>query len=51
VPSTAVHDVAGPTGTVLRDGARVEVGIGLRGDRYTEITSGLGEGDQVVRSW
>jgi HlyD family secretion protein len=51
VPSTAVHDVAGTTGTVLRDGARVEVGVGLRGDRYTEITSGLTEGAAVVRSW
>jgi multidrug efflux pump subunit AcrA (membrane-fusion protein) len=51
VPSTAVHDVAGTTGTVLKGGARVKVGIGLRGDQYTEITSGLSEGDQVVRSW
>jgi HlyD family secretion protein len=51
VPSTAVHNVAGTTGTVLRNGAQVQVGIGLRGDQYTEITSGLSEGDQVVRSW
>jgi HlyD family secretion protein len=51
VPSTAVHDVAGTIGTVLRDGAQVEVGVGLRGDRYTEITSGLTEGAAVVRSW
>ncbi|GIE94966.1 efflux RND transporter periplasmic adaptor subunit [Paractinoplanes rishiriensis] len=51
VPSTAVHDVRGDTGTVLRDGARVTVGVGLRGDRYTEITAGLRDGDLVVRSW
>jgi HlyD family secretion protein len=51
VPSTAVHDVHGTTGTVLKGGAQVEVGVGLRGDQYTEITSGLTDGDQVVRSW
>jgi RND family efflux transporter MFP subunit len=55
VPSTAVHDVSGGSGTVLvRDGNRsVErvVAVGLRGDRYTEITDGLQQGDQVVRSW
>jgi multidrug efflux pump subunit AcrA (membrane-fusion protein) len=55
VPSTAVHDVAGDTGTVLRPGggagARVKVGVGLHGDAYTEIISGLAAGDAVVRSW
>ncbi|GAA0578552.1 hypothetical protein GCM10010172_74230 [Paractinoplanes ferrugineus] len=51
VPSTAVHDVRGDKGTVLRNGARAEVGIGLRGDQYTEVTSGLTEGEQVTRSW
>ena len=51
VPSTAVHDVAGTTGTVSKGGAAVQVGVGLRGDQYTEITSGLAEGDVVVRSW
>ena len=51
VPSTAVHDVHGDTATVLQDGAQVTVGVGLRGDQYTEITSGLAEGDQVARSW
>jgi RND family efflux transporter MFP subunit len=55
VPSTAVHDVSGGSGTVLvRDGKRsVErvVAVGLRGDQYTEITDGLEQGDQVVRSW
>jgi HlyD family secretion protein len=55
VPSTAVHNVAGDTGTVLRPGggadAEVKVGVGLHGDAYTEITSGLAAGDAVVRSW
>ena len=51
LPSTAVHDIAGDTGTVLRAGQRVTVGVGLRGDRYTEITSGLAEGAAVARSW
>ncbi|MDI6097108.1 efflux RND transporter periplasmic adaptor subunit [Actinoplanes sp. NEAU-A12] len=55
VPSTAVHDIAGGAGTVLvRDGNQsVErtVAVGLRGDQYTEITDGLAQGDQVVRSW
>jgi HlyD family secretion protein len=51
VPSTAVHDITGGTGTVLRDGAQVKVGVGLRGDRYTEIISGLAEGAAVTRSW
>ncbi|WP_433795182.1 efflux RND transporter periplasmic adaptor subunit [Actinoplanes sp. CA-252034] len=55
VPSTAVHDVSGGSGTVLlhvanRSEERV-VTVGLRGDRYTEITGGLEQGDQVVRSW
>ncbi|MEV0901366.1 efflux RND transporter periplasmic adaptor subunit [Actinoplanes sp. NPDC049802] len=55
VPSTAVHDVSGGSGTVLvRSGGRsVErtVTVGLRGDQHTEITDGLTEGEQVVRSW
>jgi len=55
VPSTAVHDVAGTTGTVQRSvggvGSAVKVGVGLHGDQYTQITSGLTEGDVVVRSW
>jgi HlyD family secretion protein len=51
VPSTAVHNVQGDTGTVLKNGVQTRVGVGLRGDQYTEITSGLTEGDQVARSW
>jgi HlyD family secretion protein len=51
VPTSAVHDVAGATGTVLKGGTQVKVGIGLRGDQYTEITSGLQEGDEIARSW
>jgi multidrug efflux pump subunit AcrA (membrane-fusion protein) len=52
VPSSAVHGIQGGTGTVaVRAGGRDEprtVSIGLRGDRYTEIRSGLAEGEQVV---
>ncbi|MFI5927017.1 efflux RND transporter periplasmic adaptor subunit [Micromonospora sp. NPDC051543] len=51
VPSTAVHDVAGTTATVRKDGVALKVVIGLRGDQYTEVTSGLAEGDVVARSW
>ncbi len=55
VPSTAVHDVAGATGTVMTTtngvNSPVKVGVGLRGDQYTQITSGLVAGDRVVRSW
>ncbi|MFD0522815.1 efflux RND transporter periplasmic adaptor subunit [Paractinoplanes durhamensis] len=51
VPSTAVHNVQGDKGTVLKNGTQTEVGVGLRGDQYTEITTGLTEGDEVTRSW
>jgi HlyD family secretion protein len=52
VPSTAVHDVTGDTGVVRRaDGSTAKVGVGLRGDTYTEITAGLAATDEVVRSW
>ncbi|WP_285474061.1 efflux RND transporter periplasmic adaptor subunit [Actinoplanes sp. NBRC 101535] len=51
VPSTAVHDVAGENGTVLKDGAETKVTIGLRGDQYTEVASGLAVGDVVAKSW
>jgi HlyD family secretion protein len=43
--------VAGTSGVVQRNGARVRVGVGLRGDQYTEITGGLTGGDEVTRSW
>ena len=55
VPSTAVHDVAGTTGTVRKSAGdattQLKVGVGLIGDQYTQITSGLVPGDVVVRSW
>ncbi|WP_433824927.1 efflux RND transporter periplasmic adaptor subunit [Actinoplanes sp. CA-015351] len=51
VPSTAVHDVSGSIGTVSKDGVQTQVKLGLRGDQYTEITSGLAEGDVVAKSW
>jgi HlyD family secretion protein len=57
VPSTAVHDAVNGTGTVLvhdeKTGAnrRAGVGVGLAGDQYTQITSGLAAGDRVIRSW
>ncbi|WP_436520828.1 efflux RND transporter periplasmic adaptor subunit [Actinoplanes sp. HUAS TT8] len=55
VPSTAVHDISGGSGTVLvRNGSgstRRTVTVGLRGDQYTVVTDGLTAGDQVVRSW
>lgn len=55
VPSTAVHDAGAGKGTVrvsAAGGASVRrVGVGLRGDQYTQITSGLTAGELVVRSW
>lgn len=55
VPSTAVHDVANGSGIVLvgrgDSASRRTVKIGLRGDRYTQIASGVSAGETVVRSW
>ncbi|MFR9778275.1 efflux RND transporter periplasmic adaptor subunit [Micromonospora sp. MS34] len=52
VPSTALHDVTDGRGTVrLGAGESRTVTIGLRGDQYTEVTSGLAAGDLVLRSW
>jgi multidrug efflux pump subunit AcrA (membrane-fusion protein) len=52
VPSTGVSSVDSGNGTVaVRSGTHDErrtVRIGLRGDQYTEIRSGLQEGDEVV---
>ncbi len=52
VPSSAVTDVNGSGAMVtIRSGGRDRprtVTIGLRGDRYTEIRSGLSQGDVVV---
>lgn len=53
VPSTAVHVGADGTGTVQPAGAPEprQVVIGVRGDQYTEIRSGLTEADRVLTSW
>ncbi|MFI2667531.1 efflux RND transporter periplasmic adaptor subunit [Micromonospora carbonacea] len=53
VPSTAVRDVADRTGTVRVgvEGAPRTVTVGLRGGRFTEVTSGLTVGELVLRSW
>ncbi|GGO27216.1 efflux RND transporter periplasmic adaptor subunit [Micromonospora parathelypteridis] len=53
VPSTAVHDGPDRTGTVLpADGGPARaVTLGLRGNQYSEITSGLAAGELVLRSW
>ncbi|MFG1849981.1 efflux RND transporter periplasmic adaptor subunit [Micromonospora carbonacea] len=53
VPSTAVHDVADRTGTVRVgvEGTPRTVTVGLRGGRFTEVTSGLTVGELVLRSW
>ncbi|GIF22053.1 HlyD family secretion protein [Actinoplanes tereljensis] len=50
VPTTAVHDT---TVLVASGGstAKRQVEVGLRGDQYTEIVSGLAAGEVVVRSW
>ena len=54
VMSAAVTSVVDGTGTVtVRSGGRDEsrtVGIGLRGDQYTEVTTGLAEGEELVLS-
>jgi len=52
VPTSAISTAGGQsTVTVLRNGVetRRRVEIGVRGDAFTEIRSGLNEGDQVVR--
>jgi macrolide-specific efflux system membrane fusion protein len=51
VPSAAVTTAGGQsTVTVVQNGQQVStpVEIGLEGDQFTEITSGLSEGDEVV---
>jgi macrolide-specific efflux system membrane fusion protein len=51
VPSAAVTTAGGQsTVTVVRNGQQVStpVEIGLEGDQFTEIRSGLSEGDEVV---
>jgi HlyD family secretion protein len=54
-PSTAVHGVSGGTGTVkvrtATGDVERQVGVGVRGDQFTEITSGLSEGDEVITQW
>ncbi|GAA4225787.1 macrolide-specific efflux system membrane fusion protein [Streptosporangium album] len=52
VPSAVVSTAGGrSTVTVLRNGAQVpvQVEVGVKGDALTEIKSGLGESDQIVR--
>ncbi|MBB2914724.1 macrolide-specific efflux system membrane fusion protein [Streptosporangium becharense] len=52
VPSTVISTAGGRSVvTVLRDGRQTPtpVEVGVKGDALTEITSGLTEGDQVVR--
>jgi HlyD family secretion protein len=55
VPSTAVHGIANGNGTAeVQTGKTVEqrqVQVGLVGDQYTEIKSGLTEGEEVRTSW
>lgn len=55
VPATAVHEAGAGAGVVLVRSAgsstRRTVRVGLRGDQYAQITSGLAAGDLVVRSW
>jgi HlyD family secretion protein len=55
VPSSAVHGVANGSGTAeVQTGKTVEqrqVQVGLLGDQYTEIKSGLTEGEEVRTSW
>ncbi|ASW53158.1 efflux RND transporter periplasmic adaptor subunit [Plantactinospora sp. KBS50] len=53
VPSTAVHVGADGTGSVRLDGAAEprEVVVGVRGDQYTEIRSGLTGSERVWTSW
>jgi multidrug efflux pump subunit AcrA (membrane-fusion protein) len=54
VPSSAVTDIHNGSGTVaVRTGGHDErrtVGVGLRSDQYTEVTSGLNQGDTVLAS-
>ncbi|SFK94136.1 membrane fusion protein, macrolide-specific efflux system [Streptosporangium canum] len=52
VSSTVISTAGGrSTVTVLRDGRQVptQVEVGVKGDALTEIKSGLGEGDRIVR--
>lgn len=51
VPSAAVTTAGGQsTVTVVQNGQQVStpVEVGLEGDQFTEITSGLSEGDEIV---
>lgn len=53
VPTEAVKDEDGRfTVTVIKNGKQTErrVEVGLEGDQYTEILSGLKEGEEVVTS-
>jgi multidrug efflux pump subunit AcrA (membrane-fusion protein) len=52
LPASAVH-VSDGTGAVRLNGSAEprQVVVGVRGDRYTEIRSGLAEADRVLTSW
>ncbi|GGK00752.1 hypothetical protein GCM10010123_33320 [Pilimelia anulata] len=55
VPTGAVHDIAAGRGTVrvVADGRASDrpIGVGVQGDQYIEVTSGLAEGERVRTAW
>ncbi|MFK4085485.1 efflux RND transporter periplasmic adaptor subunit [Kribbella sp. NPDC020789] len=47
VPSTAVVTTGTTSSVTMADGSTREVGIGIKGGSFTQIKTGLAEGDQV----